>query len=436
VILGVLFIGQVAVFGMRASFGSYISPWEHDFAVSRTVVTSISMLGFVVFAFGQPVAGKLDDIFGKGVVLSAGIFLLGISLFLASRATAIWQVYALYGVGFSLGVAGSCSAVSSAIITHWFKEKRGFALGLTASGMAIGQLILVPVNLFVIETHGWRTAMSALGIIIVVVVGPLFIFLLRSRPAEKGLKPYGYKETAAIGEPGETGGTGEISETAAIDEIVVLSETGETGAPAAPVAPTAKKQMPIINVFKTKALWQLTIPYFVCGFTDVGLIQTHLIPMTQGRNFPVTSVALAFSLIAAFNIAGSIITGHLSDHFSRSRQLAIIYSVRAATYILLIFLRQPWMLIPFAVTYGFVEMASVAPTNAIAVQLFDGYSIGTLLGLVSVSHQIGGAVGSWIPGLLYDLTGTYTLILIVSILMLSGASLMVMRVPDIIKKAR
>ena len=400
VILSVLFVGLVASFGMRVSFGAYISPWENEFSVNRTVVTSISSLSFIFYAIGQPVTARLNEYFGKSIVPTASILLAGISLLLTSQAGHIWLVYILFGVGFALGVAGCCNVISAAVISNWFVEKRGFAIGLTTSGMAVGQLILVPVNMFMISSLGWRTTMATLSIIIMVVVTPLFIIFLRFRPEEKGLKPYGYVGT----DYDKQNSGGKATDT--------------------------KKKLPLFDVLKEKAFWKLALPYFVCGFTDVGLINTHLIPMAEGKGFPTTGVALAFSLIAVANIAGSIFLGHLSDIFSRRRQLAMIYMFRGATFIILMLIQRPWLLLLFAVLYGVVELATVAPTSSLVVQLFEGYSTGTIIGVVSVSHQLGGAVGSWVPGILYDLTKSYTIVLGFSIILLLGAALLSLRVPE------
>ena len=386
---------------MRVSFGAYISPWESEFSINRAVVTSISSLSFVFYAIGQPLTARLNEYFGKSIVPTASILLTGVSLLLTSRAGQVWQVYILFGVGFAIGVAGCCNVIAAAVISNWFVEKRGFAVGLTTSGMAVGQLILVPINMFLIDSLGWRTTMAILSIIIMVVVTPLFIIFLRFRPEEKGLKPYGYKEEDDAGGP-----------TVAV----------KAAAPGKP--------LPIVDIFKKGAFWQLAIPYFVCGFTDVGLINTHLIPMADGKGFPSAGVALAFSLIAVANIAGSIFLGHLSDIFSRKRQLAMIYAFRGATFIILIVIRQPWLLLLFAVLYGIVELATVAPTSSLVVELFEGYSAGTIIGIVSISHQLGGAVGSWVPGILYDMTGSYSLILGFSIILLVGAALVALRVPE------
>ena len=385
---------------MRVAFGAYISLWERDFAVNRTVVTSISSLSFIFFAIGQPLTARLNEHFRKSIVPTASILLTGVSLLLTSQAGQIWQGYILYGVGFALGVAGCSNVIAAAVISNWFVEKRGFAIGLSTSGMAVGQLILVPANISLIGEFGWRTTMAMLSIIIMIVVTPLFIIILRFNPEEKGLKPHGYVK------PADSGPGGEIKAADAI------------------------KSLPLLDIFKKRAFWQLAIPYFVCGFTDVGLINTHLIPMAEGKGFPLTGVGLAFSVIAIANIAGSIYLGHLSDIFSRKRQLALIYSFRAVTFAILIVIRQPWLLFLFAVLYGTVELASIAPTSSLVVQLFEGYSTGTIIGIVSVSHQLGGAVGSWIPGILYDLTSSYTIVLAISIALLLGVALLVLRVPE------
>lgn len=405
VILSVIFVAQIASFGMRASFGAYISPWEIDFSVGRTAVTSISTLNFIVLAISSPFLGRLNDYLGKNIVPVISIFLLGVCLFLTSRATQIWQVYILFGVGFSLGVVGCRDSVAGGIITNWFIKKRGLAMGFLMVGSAVGQLILVPVNMFIIERFGWRTAMAALSIIIMIVVAPLFIIFLRYKPADKGLKPYGYDEYGDV----ET------------QRGAVTAEAGTT--------------LPILGIFRLKALWAIAITYFICGFTDVGIIQTHLIPMSEGKGIPASFVAVAISLTAIVNIGATLLTGHLSDRFSRKRLLSILYATRALTYIFLIFLRQPALLLIFAVVFGMVEMATSPPTNSLAVQLFDKYSVGAVLGVVAVCHQLGGAAGSWLPGLIYDLTGSYTIILILAAVLLFAGALAALQIPEPDKKS-
>ena len=429
VVLAVLFIGHAMGFGIRASFGAYVSPWEQEFLAGRSAVSSISMLSFFVFCVGQLLAGRLNDRFGKGIVPAAGVFLMGASLILTSQADQIWKVVILFGVGFSMGFAACSNSVPSAIIANWFAQKRGFALGLVMSGFAVGQLVLVPASLYFVGKVGWRGTMAALGIILIVAIGPLFVAFLRSKPEEKGLKPYGYAEPESSG---QLAGIVRSEDRSRPADNAKPEGVGRPAGNAKPegAEPEGEKPLPAFGVFRLRAFWQLAIPYFICGFTDVGIIQTHLIPFAEGKGLSVSLVAAAFILIAAANIAGTIVTGHLSDHTSRTRQLAIIYAFRAVTYIILIALHQPWLLLLFAVLYGVVEMASIAPTNSLAVQLFDRFPMGAILALVTVSHNVGGAFGSWLPGLLFDHTGSYYSVLALSVIMLFAGALVALKTPD------
>ena len=406
VVLFVLFIGNLASFGMRSSFGAYISLWEQEFSVGRALVTAMPLIGYALFALGQPIAGKLNDRIGRGIVTKVSIIVAGICLILISQSSNIWQIFILYGFIFCPSIAGCSSAITAAVVTKWFDKKRGLAMGLVMAGLASGQLILFPVNVFLIERFGgWRPAMLTLGIIITIVAGSLDLIFLRSRPEEKGLKPYGY-------EGAENGGN---------NSGIANKE--------------AEKSLSLSSILKVKAFWFLLVPYFVCGFTDVGLIGIHLYPLAEEwKGFPKADVTIAISLIAVCNIAGTITTGHLSDHFNRKKQLAVIYLIRAASYVFLIMLQQPWLLFPFAIVFGAVEMASIAPTNSLAVQLFNGQSAGFIIGFVALVHYIGGSLGSFVPGLVYDLTGSYTIALVLGVVLLLVASATVMRFPEFDKK--
>ena len=182
------------------------------------------------------------------------MLLIGSCLLLSSHATAIWQLFIYYGVGISLGIAGCSHVIASAIIARWFAAKRGFALGLAVSGMAVGQLIVVPATLFLIQQYAWRTAMMVVSLIILVVFVPLILVFVRSKPEEAGLQPYG-----ATPNP---------------DNFSQFSGHAN---------PQVTES--IFTIVKQRTFWQLTIPYFICGFTDVGLIQTHLIPLWHCHGF-------------------------------------------------------------------------------------------------------------------------------------------------------
>jgi MFS family permease len=398
--LGVSFLALFATFGIRVSFGGYITSWEHEFGISRTIVTTISFLSFTTLAIAQPFCGRLTDRYGARTVLTASMLLIGLSLLLCTVANQLWQLAVLYGVILSLGMTGGSNITVAAVITRWFTSNRGLALGLTLSGMAVGQLAVVPLSLYLIAHYGWRFTIGALGLGVLIIFTPLMLIFIRSGPEDIGQQPYG--------EPSDA----------------LQSET--TAHPQ-----TKEESGSILAVLRQRLFWLIAIPYFICGFTDIGLVNTHFIPLNEGKGIPLGLIAFTFSLIAVFNIFGTIGTGHLADRWNRSRLLAMIFLIRGASFLILLAADRPWLLVVFAIVYGATEMATIAPVSSLCAHVFRKNSIGVIFGLVSVSHQLGGAIGSLVPGIIYDASGSYTPVFLLSIVLLGAGALIVSRVPDI-----
>lgn len=399
VVLAASFLALFASFGIRVSFGSYITSWEHEFGISRTLVTSISFLSFITLAIAQPLSGKLNDRYGARTVLTLSMLLVGVSLLLCAVANQLWQLTILYGVLVSLGLTGGSNITVAAVITRWFTSNRGLAIGLSLSGMAVGQLAVVPLSLYLISTYGWRHTIGTIGIFVLIIFMPLMLIFMRSRPEDIGLQPYG-----------------EVSGAPAQEKTTVPHTKGDGES--------------IWSLLRQRIFWQITIPYFICGFTDIGLMNTHYIPLTQGKGISVGIIAGTFSLIAVANIFGTVATGHLADRWNRSALLAVIYGVRGVSFLLLLAADRPWLLAVFALIYGISEMASIAPVSSLCAHVFRTKSIGVVFGLVSVSHQLGGAIGSLVPGIIFDATGSYTPVFLLAILLLGASALIASRVPD------
>jgi len=132
---------------------------------------------------------------------------------------------------------------------------------------------------------------------------------------------------------------------------------------------------------------------------------------------------LAVSVLAAFNIFGTLVSGVLADRWDNARMLGFLYLGRVASLVVLVFAGDPITLLVFAALFGLVDFATLAPTQLLATKLFRG-GIGTVFGYLFMSHQLGSAVGAFVPGLVYDQTGGYlaslsgamTLLLIASVL--------------------
>lgn len=150
------------------------------------------------------------------------------------------------------------------------------------------------------------------------------------------------------------------------------------------------------------------------------MIDTHLIPYAHDHGYSAAVTGATVSLLAAFNVLGTLASGPLSDRYDSRRILASLYAGRALTLVLLLTTGSPGWLLAFGVLFGVVDFATVAPTQVLSSAYFRGHSLGVVFGLIFLAHQLGSAVGAYVPGALHDLTGSYTLAL------LSGAAALVL----------
>ncbi|MGG0741453.1 MFS transporter [Niallia taxi] len=376
------FIALLAVQGVRLAFGAFMIPWEEEFALDRSQISLISTISFIIYGVSQPLFGKLVDIFGARKIILLSTLLVSVSIILTSFVKEPWQLFVLYGIFVSLGVGGSSNVAAAVIVTKWFYSKRGLALGIVEAGFGAGQMILVPLSLILIQELGWKGTVLALGGFLILIILPLIIWLLKDSPKDKGLEPYSDGK--------------EISKEQK-SEIATV---------------------PIKSIFSQRNFWLLILPFTICGFTTTGLMDTHLIPFSHDHGFSTSVTSTAVSTLAAFNIIGILLSGYLADRWSSRKLLIIFYSVRSISFIILLMSHNAILLIIFAIIFGLVDFATVAPTQLLATKLFNNYSVGYIIGWLFLSHQIGSALGSYIPGLMYSHHGEYSLAFYLSIVIL------------------
>ncbi|MCM3569724.1 MFS transporter [Neobacillus mesonae] len=401
VILTVCFIGVLAAQGIRYCFGAFMEPWEQEFDASRGAVSAISFISFIVFALSQPVIGKLIDKYGIKKIFVYSIILLGVTTILTFFAQNIWQLFILYGVISSLGFGGASGVTASIAVTKWFHKRQGLALGLVEAGFGAGQMIMVSSSLFLISALGWKSTVFILGGFLLLIVFPLLAIFLKSEPSDIGIQPLGAEEA------------GETQQQNLTDK--------ET-------SPVPKK-----NYLLHRGFWFLLIPYGICGFTTTGLMDTHLIPLAQSCGFSVAATGTAVSLLAAFNTGGTVAAGILADRWDNRKMIAGIYFLRGLTIVFLafflssvkwlgVFVENPWLLFVFAISFGIVDFAVVAPTVKLLASYFKGSSLGIVTGFLYMSHQLGSAIGSFLPGVFFDQFGSYTSSLVsAAVLLMIGA---------------
>ncbi|MED3867085.1 MFS transporter [Priestia megaterium] len=402
VIVFVTFLTLLAVQGVRLSFGAFVEPWERDFSMDRGEISLISTLSFIVYGLSQPIIGRLVDKLGARTILSASTLLVGVSIFLTSFIQYPWQLFILYGIFISIGVGGASNVAATVVVTNWFNQKRGLAFGIMEAGFGAGQMLLVPGSLMLIHWFNWKLTVTILGIFLTIIVFPIMLLFLRNHPQDKGLLPIG-------------GNIGEGNTIRKNDNKASLS-VGE--------------------IFQKKEFWLLILPFGLCGFTTTGLMDTHLIPYSHDHGFSTNVTGAAVSVLAGFNIIGILMSGLIADRWSSRKMLFYLYITRALSFCILLYSHNPTLLLIFAVLFGLVDFATVAPTQLLATQYFKDYSVGFILGWLFLSHQIGSSLGAYLPGLIYSHLGSYNIPFYFSIVILIIASILSGLLPDPYKKKK
>ncbi len=392
--------------GVRLSFGAFLTPWEDSFQSSRAEISAVAFVSYLVFGIIQPFIGRLIDRIGAKKVLMISVLVVSLSMLLTSLATESWHLMVIYGFIASIGFGGASNVLGTVVVTKWFTARRGLAIGIMTAGTASGQFFVVPLSIFAIYIFGWNMAIMLLGLLLLVVLVPIIYFFYASLPRERGVEPYG-------GQPAQI----KQEEKKKPSLFAVLSQ-----------------------LLRSRSFLFLLLPFFVCGFTTSGLIDTHLVPFAQYCGLSAAFAGTAISVLALFNFSGTIVSGFLSDKWDCRYMLGGLYGIRSLTIVLLlVIIYQPamfgfvisnsFLLMLFSVSFGIVDFSTVAPTMKLASQYFDPSAVGFIIGLFFFSHQIGAALGSYVPGLIFDITGGYEATFIMAIMLCVLASLMSFLLP-------
>jgi MFS family permease len=368
--------------GMRFAIGPFLKPVSAELGLDRGTFSLVISLGLFLFGAFMPLVGRLVDRFGPRLVCSAGAVVMSGSLVLTGLMTSLWQFVLYYAVIGSLGVAATGHVTGSVAVARWFVRRRGLAMSaLGAAGMA-GIALMVPVAMWCILRFGWRAAFVILGVGSLAIMLPLTLLVLRDAPERLGLRPDG--EAALLPSPGATT---VIERTATADAI------------------------------RLPSFWLLSAGLFNCGFS-MSLLSAHGVPMLTDHGFHPMTASSAIGFLGMTAIGGGLLLGLISDRWGYKPVLASVYLLRLFAFGALFFVRDPVTLMVGAAVGGVGLSGSLAMTSALTSEIFGRYSVGSIFGLIFLAHQAGAALGSWLGGVLFDLTGGYGLVFAIAVALL------------------
>lgn len=190
VVVAVTFVTMAIGVNARTAFSLFFPPIISEFGWERGVTAGAFSFGFVISGVVSPLIGRLMDRAGPRAVMEVGVALMSGGLLFAPLTSQPWHLYVTIGV--MVGAGSVCLGYSgqSLFLPNWFIRKRGFAIGIAFAGVGIGSVTLLPWVQHMIERSGWRTACTAMGLLLLIALAPINL-LLRKRPEDLGLRPDG-----------------------------------------------------------------------------------------------------------------------------------------------------------------------------------------------------------------------------------------------------
>ncbi|GAC1542464.1 MAG: MFS transporter [Myxococcales bacterium] len=398
VVTATVFVVLLCAAGVRATPGVLIVPLEREFGWSRALLSGAVSVNLVLYGLIGPFAAALMDRFGirRMMLASLAVIATGVALTLTMRTP--WQLVLFWGILVGAGTGTTAMVLGATVVSRWFVTRRGTVMGLLTASTATGQMIFLPLLASLAEHRGWRSVSFTVAAVIAAII-PLAALLMRDRPEDKGLLPYG--------------------------------ATPET------VLPPRSLSNPFANALRVlresahkRDFWLLAGSFFVCGATTNGLVGTHLVPACMDHGIPEVRAAGLLAVMGVFDLIGTTGSGWLSDRVDSRKLLFWYYGLRGLA---LLFLPTAFDLsfygLPlFAVFYGLDWIATVPPTVRLTTDAIGPRDAPIAFGWIVAAHQLGAGTGALGAGLLRTALSSYTSAWVLAGIICMGAALLVLRI--------
>ena len=394
IVLAITFVILLVGACIRSTPGVLIVPLREEFGWSTATISAAVAVNIFLYGMIGPFAVAVMERFGLRRSVCGALLLLAVGVALTAGMRAPWQLMLLWGVVVGSGTGMVALVLGATIANRWFVKRRGLVMGVLTASSATGQLIFLPILASLATHDGWRTVSFAVAAMALVLV-PLAALLLRDRPSDMGLAPYG----------------------------------GETLVPFTPstVNPAWRALNALREGMRRRDFWLLSGSFFICGASTNGLIGTHLIPACADHGIPEVRAAGLLALMGIFDFFGTTGSGYLSDRFDSRVLLAWYYGLRGLSLLFLpyAFDLSFYGLPVFAVFYGLDWIATVPPTLKLAGKAFGEANAALMFGWIAAAHQIGAAAAAWLAGLVRTDTGDYAPAFIAAGMLCIAAAMMV-----------
>ena len=347
--------------GIRQTFGLFYFDFNTDLDISISHFGFVMGLQLLLWGVFSPLFGVITDKYGGAVAIFIGFvfYLVGVLLFYSGYNTG---GYFTLTIGVMIGIGLGSTAIGipvSVVAKHFPASNRTNATGIVTCAGSFGYFVSPLLVRYSLVETGWENTL-------------LYFSLLLGL----GLVVALFVSTPKI-------------------PVGVNQDNNQTARDA------------LREAFANKSFIYLTLGFFVCGW-HIALVATHIPTYMADKGLPDWTPAMVLALIGVFNMAGTITSGYLATRYSKKKILSAIYLLRGVSIIYFIFLPPSiFNSVVFGVTFGFLWLSTVPPTNGIVAHIFGTKYVGLLYGIVFVSHQIGSFLGAYLGGVFYELNGNF-----------------------------
>jgi MFS family permease len=373
-------------FSLRSTLGLMTPYWTAEIGWSRSLLSTGGAVALLVMAVTAPIAGNLVDRSGPSGPLVGGMTLMAIAAALLSTMADRWQFILAFSVVGAFGFGLVAMHVVVTAVAPLFDANRGLATGVATAGATAGQLLVIPLFTAILTETGWRSAYIGLALISASIAVLLWLLLpTRAKPEANARK----RDLA-----------------------------------------TPQTQR-LLSLLRSPVFHALFWSFTLCGFTTAGVIETHLLPFAAACGYPPLASAAAYGVLSTTNLVGIIFSGYLADRTNGVRLLAMIYFLRASSFILLMnIVDNLSMLFIFSIAFGLFDYSTVPVTANLVASRLGIKIMGLAMGALAAGHALGAAVAAYLGGYLFDLFMRYSELWGISIALSALAGLITLTIPE------
>jgi MFS family permease len=364
-IVASLFVTNLIIFGGGYnSAGVFFPPLIAEFGWSRTQVSTLPSVLAAAAGLSVPLIGWLLDRVEARIVMTAGAAAAGVAFFMASRVVAFPPMVAAYAL-LGFGVTASTLLPASMVVTNWFGARRGLAMGLAMAGTSLGGATMTLLASRVITHSGWRSAYLVLGLPMIVVVIPVLLLIVRTRPPSVST------------------------------EKLTLAEQAQ-----------ALPGLEVAAALRARSFWMVALAQF-CYAVSAGAIVAHTISYLVGLGYAAPLAAEIMTVAFLCTSLGKITMGQFADRVSGRIALTLNFLIAALGALFMLGARHPVALVPAVAVVGLTLGAPLVLMPLVMAESLGMKRFGSLAGLTGLFNTIGAAIGPILAGRIFDVTGSY-----------------------------